>query len=243
LHQEVPLAHVLYALNGSIVALGVLLKDVDSQPVSAVQGVSTPIAVQDNNVSLDGHGGLLGVIPTGVALGATDHECIGMGVIRSIDVERRLFYIVTPVDVHLLQRVNLLIRGSGGKDEMPACLMSVEGRGWDQQMAYMSFVNTDGMMGAVGRKSTKHLQRRRLQWWWWVSLPFQERMDPYAPNNRNNPNAPFMHHHQQQQSSASVEDDAHSPLNTNNDDLQATDYYAILNVEKTVTTPSDSHLN
>merc|ERR1712154_656679 len=39
-------------------------------------------------------------------------SCVGMGIIRSINWEKRLFYLITPVPPKQLNDVNVLIRGS-----------------------------------------------------------------------------------------------------------------------------------
>jgi hypothetical protein len=40
-------------------------------------------------------------------------ECVGLGVVRAIDPEKRLLYVMTPVDIGELQRVDVLVRARG----------------------------------------------------------------------------------------------------------------------------------
>uniref|UniRef100_A0A7S2RSR7 NOL9 C-terminal domain-containing protein n=1 Tax=Eucampia antarctica TaxID=49252 RepID=A0A7S2RSR7_9STRA len=43
-------------------------------------------------------------------------ECIGLGIVRSIDLQQRIFYILTPIPPNQLQRVNILV---GGQIQLP----------------------------------------------------------------------------------------------------------------------------
>ncbi|KAG9400643.1 Polynucleotide 5'-hydroxyl-kinase nol9 [Aphanomyces cochlioides] len=79
---SVPPSQVLHVLNGSVVGLCIHPHDV--KPAN-----DGPLVVLDNPM-----------VP-----------CVGHGIVRSIDVERREYHIVTPVPRKILQHVNLLVRG------------------------------------------------------------------------------------------------------------------------------------
>jgi len=40
-------------------------------------------------------------------------ECVGLGLVRAVNAEKRLLYIITPLGVQQLQRVDVLVRGRG----------------------------------------------------------------------------------------------------------------------------------
>merc|ERR1712154_236494 len=41
----------------------------------------------------------------------TNIECVGLGIIRSINVKKRLFYLITPIQATQINKVNVFIRG------------------------------------------------------------------------------------------------------------------------------------
>ncbi|XP_047336602.1 polynucleotide 5'-hydroxyl-kinase NOL9 [Impatiens glandulifera] len=51
-------------------------------------------------------------------------QCVGLGIVRSIDTSRRLLYIITPVLPNILEKVDLLLQGH---IQIPTCLLQVKG--------------------------------------------------------------------------------------------------------------------
>ncbi|XP_028849801.1 polynucleotide 5'-hydroxyl-kinase NOL9 [Denticeps clupeoides] len=80
-HREVAPAHILYAANASLVGLCCVREKVASQGGPALLS-RTPIC-----------------------------QCVGLGVVRGIDMERGLYLLVTPVSPSLLKQVNCLLLG------------------------------------------------------------------------------------------------------------------------------------
>ncbi|ETV67785.1 hypothetical protein, variant [Aphanomyces astaci] len=81
---SVPPSQILHVLNASVV--GLCCHPYEIKPDATNGG---PVTVLDNPM-----------VP-----------CVGHGIVRSIDVERREFHILTPVPFEILQHVNLLVRG------------------------------------------------------------------------------------------------------------------------------------
>mmetsp|Transcript_17826 Transcript_17826/g.20076 ORF Transcript_17826/g.20076 Transcript_17826/m.20076 type:complete len:136 (-) Transcript_17826:7-414(-) len=82
-------------------------------------------------------------------------SCVGLGLIRSIDRARRLFYIITPVSVKDLNGVNTLV---GGNLQLPLeCLY----RG--VQSESLPYLSCDGLSVGLGgdvMKSKNYLLRK-----------------------------------------------------------------------------------
>lgn len=51
-------------------------------------------------------------------------QCVGLGLVRGIDTFRQMLYIITPVPVHALEKVDLLLQGF---IQIPTCLLQVQG--------------------------------------------------------------------------------------------------------------------
>ncbi|KAJ3359175.1 Polynucleotide 5'-hydroxyl-kinase nol9, partial [Kappamyces sp. JEL0680] len=128
LHEQVPFSQTLYALNGTVVGL-VVDKTHYHQP-----------KCQDS----------FGMVPTHTPL---VQNCLGVGLVRSIDPAEKCFYILTAVDAESLQEVNLLLRGSL---ECPLALIAQRGQG---RIPYTTFGGAEGI-GAVESK-TRHLGRKK----------------------------------------------------------------------------------
>ncbi|XP_013788932.1 polynucleotide 5'-hydroxyl-kinase NOL9-like [Limulus polyphemus] len=84
--DNVPVNHILYALNGSLVALC----RVDSSQMKQPEDPSFPKLLPKTLVN----------------------ECFGFGVVRAIDPVNKTFFIITPEPLSRLQKVNALLRGS-----------------------------------------------------------------------------------------------------------------------------------
>ncbi|XP_078094959.1 polynucleotide 5'-hydroxyl-kinase NOL9 [Mustelus asterias] len=83
LHCDVAPTHILYAANASLVGLCRMPNNVSSQADGPVLLRQAPIC-----------------------------DCFGVGIIRGINLEKRLYYILTPIPVAKLKQVNCLLMGA-----------------------------------------------------------------------------------------------------------------------------------
>ncbi|XP_072334254.1 LOW QUALITY PROTEIN: polynucleotide 5'-hydroxyl-kinase NOL9 [Scyliorhinus torazame] len=83
LHCDVTPTHILYAANASLVALCRIPNAVSSQANGPVVLPQAPIC-----------------------------DCFGVGIIRGINLEKKLYYILTPIPVARLKQVNCLLMGA-----------------------------------------------------------------------------------------------------------------------------------
>jgi polynucleotide 5'-hydroxyl-kinase GRC3/NOL9 len=128
LHDEVPFSQALYALNGTIVGLAI---DSNHQPSKDSES--------------------LHFLPCNSSV---EHNCVGLGFVRSIDPQTQTFYILTPIPTKLLEKVNLIIRGS---IECPSAMFT---HGYGRaHVPYTTFMNAEGV-GSVALKN-RHLGRKK----------------------------------------------------------------------------------
>jgi len=125
LMHRVPPSQTLYALNASVVAL--------CHDSSSLKMGNSPIHI----------------IPT-----EYDNSChyLGLGLIRSIDTSKQIFFISTPLDPSYLEQVNCIVKGpSEGGIDLPAYFRSCA----SGTKPYLSFGNVQGL-------ASKPLKTRRL---------------------------------------------------------------------------------
>ena len=85
------------------------------------------------------------------------HRCVGLGLVRSIDRARRLFYILTPVDRERLKDVNVLV---GGTVDVP---IEFAFRGVHAEaFPYQTFGTANSTVGAEPMKSRNNIGRKSL---------------------------------------------------------------------------------
>lgn len=137
LHGSVPRTEILYALNATLVAL-----------VSTTDALKTHVM---DSISVE------------------TSELLGYGFVKSIrkQVDEEggpptiSFQIITPLSSVILEKVNVLVRGSGM--DFPSVLyLEGQNRRWDQ-VAYSSDVDIEGVVGARSKQMRYNLPRRRLQ--------------------------------------------------------------------------------
>ncbi|XP_063063938.1 polynucleotide 5'-hydroxyl-kinase NOL9 [Engraulis encrasicolus] len=104
-HCEVAPTHILYAANASLVGLCCLDEKVAGGRGGPVLLSQTPIC-----------------------------SCVGLGVLRGVDMIRGLYFLVTPVPPALLSRVNCLLLG---EISLPKALMTTQG-GVDGDLPYVT---------------------------------------------------------------------------------------------------------
>ncbi len=127
---QVDPAYYLYALNATIVGLCVSSERISTSPDDTQHDSDTPLACLP--------------APAGLRIPITTPTCacIGLGIIRSIDVERRLFYLLTPVAPALLERCDVMLKGPM---ELTATFLSLQqvrqrrSMGCDHFMQHISY--------------------------------------------------------------------------------------------------------
>ncbi|KAJ1548603.1 Polynucleotide 5'-hydroxyl-kinase nol9, partial [Nowakowskiella sp. JEL0078] len=143
LNCDVPFSETLHALNGTLVGLvtdRTTYRDVDSQSQKNIQSSQSGREPWRD----------IRIVPTSVTLMPKNTPCVGVAVVRGIDVRRRCFLVVTS-DVVDVGGVNMLMRGGGV--EMPLFLRGDGG--------YVSMESIEGGVGGV-RKTGYRLLRRSL---------------------------------------------------------------------------------
>lgn len=101
-NETVPNHQVLYALNGSVVALSVCDPSLFHESVDK----SLPKFLTEIPVC----------------------ECVGYGIVRGISVEEKVFYIITPLRFSVLRRVNTVLKGSVDIPPELLLLQKIDGR-------------------------------------------------------------------------------------------------------------------
>ncbi|XP_078676622.1 LOW QUALITY PROTEIN: polynucleotide 5'-hydroxyl-kinase NOL9-like [Branchiostoma floridae x Branchiostoma belcheri] len=136
-NADVPPAQIMYVLNASVVAL---CEAEDSQFSRLRQGAlpDGPVVLQDTPIC----------------------QAVGIGIIRGIDMERRVFYMLTSVEEHRLTRVNLLMCGALS---IPAPLMLQQNVEGPVPYVTSEFSPDGGIFGATPLRIRKNLQRERRQ--------------------------------------------------------------------------------
>eukprot|EP00743_Colponemidia_sp_Colp-15_P010448 GILK01011505.1.p1 GENE.GILK01011505.1~~GILK01011505.1.p1 ORF type:complete len:660 (-),score=106.14 GILK01011505.1:44-2023(-) len=145
---DVPPSQYLYALNGAVVALAV-----DRTPYQSVNETNADSSSFDATLPL-----FLSRPPSPSLC-----DCVGLGVIRSIDTKAKCFYILTSVDSQLLPHVNTLIRGTAGIDLPFNVLWSPHSVGQSSIVPYVVSDSISGIgSGSVAMKSRNNIQRKSL---------------------------------------------------------------------------------
>uniref|UniRef100_A0A8C5HPM8 Polynucleotide 5'-hydroxyl-kinase NOL9 n=1 Tax=Gouania willdenowi TaxID=441366 RepID=A0A8C5HPM8_GOUWI len=93
LHCEVEPSHMFYASNASLVGLCCLAEKVESR--------RGPVLLSQAPIC----------------------PCVGFGVLRGIDVERGLYFLLTPIDPSILRKVNCLLLGAV---TLPSCVLTAQ---------------------------------------------------------------------------------------------------------------------
>ncbi|KAK6099398.1 Polynucleotide 5'-hydroxyl-kinase grc3 [Batrachochytrium dendrobatidis] len=140
--EDISFSQALYALNGTVV--GLLVDQTKYQTTLTEQCTSNETYLQ--------------IVPTQSLLHPHNHHCIGLGIIRSIDPRQKQFYIVSPLPLHHLNKVNLIVRSAGL--DLPVCLITDGYQNSRKHLPYTTYIPAEGV-GAVAIRN-RHLQRRGL---------------------------------------------------------------------------------
>jgi len=136
IHKKVAPSQLLYALNGTIVGLAIDTRSYRN---------TTPI----NEVTLFN---LLPNIPI--------CTCVGLGIIRNIDITNREFIIITPLPFEELQKVNTILRGS---QEIPFQLLLTGPISKTPYLVSDTLTIANEGSGSSTKRQTRKIARRRLQ--------------------------------------------------------------------------------
>ncbi|KAJ3129740.1 Polynucleotide 5'-hydroxyl-kinase nol9 [Physocladia obscura] len=145
LRAKIPPSQSLVALNGSIVGLVVDTLKYRKFVDSSVERPSDCIDIS--------------IIPSDIEIHPRFQNCVGFGVIRGIDIARKLFYIVTPTPFVQLSGVNLIVRGSFDVN-MPTS-MFIDGFENDRtNLPYITYTPNEGIGAMAKRTRTKLLRKK-----------------------------------------------------------------------------------
>ncbi|XP_054031784.1 polynucleotide 5'-hydroxyl-kinase NOL9 isoform X1 [Dryobates pubescens] len=128
IHTDVAPTNVLYALNASWVGLCRVPEEVRGQGDAAVLLAQTPVC-----------------------------DCLGFGIVRGVDVERKLYLVLTPAPPEQLRLVNCLLLGSIA---IPNCVL-VGQQGVEGEIPYVTSDYNYSIMGS-GKLRKKHFKRREF---------------------------------------------------------------------------------
>lgn len=127
IHTDVALSHALYSVNASWVGLCSLLEDVGCESDGPIFLAQTPVC-----------------------------DCIGFGIVRGIDMEKKVYHILTPVASQRLRLVNCLLIGS---ITVPHSIFKNQ-PGVKGDVPYLTTEYNFEIMGAGKIKINKQLKRR-----------------------------------------------------------------------------------
>ncbi|XP_063173766.1 polynucleotide 5'-hydroxyl-kinase NOL9 [Candoia aspera] len=127
IHVDVAPRHILCSLNASWVGLCHLPGEIPCKGEGPVVLTQTPIC-----------------------------DCLGFGIVRGVDMARKLYYVLTPVAPENLRRVNCLLIGNIA---IPNCIFLNQAR-TDGEIPYVTSAYNYEVSGAGKLKIKKHLQRR-----------------------------------------------------------------------------------
>ncbi|XP_036781254.2 polynucleotide 5'-hydroxyl-kinase NOL9 isoform X2 [Manis pentadactyla] len=131
-HSDVAPTHILYAVNASWVGLCKILDDVRGYANGPILLAQTPIC-----------------------------DCVGFGICRGIDMEKRLYHILTPVPPEELRNVNCLLVGA---ISIPQCVFKSQ-RGLEGTIPYITTDYNFKLPGAsekIGAREIEENCERKL---------------------------------------------------------------------------------
>eukprot|EP01083_Nonionella_stella_P113916 336296_1 len=134
LHEQVQPDHILNALNGTIVSLAVRNSDISECSVCP---------------SIETNDGLKCHFASPIC------NSLGLGLIRAIDTEKKLFYVLTPIPSDQLTSVNLFLRGN---IETPLSFM-FQACDWQASPYLTSEALVASAIGSVPMKSRQNIVR------------------------------------------------------------------------------------
>ncbi|TPX63692.1 hypothetical protein SpCBS45565_g06430 [Spizellomyces sp. 'palustris'] len=153
MHGEVPFSQTLHALNGCVVALVI-----DQTAYETPETVSSTVEISDEDIYPEAAKSLR-IVPSQIPLIPASHNCVGLGLVRSIDVEAGVFYIVTgPIPPNQLAEVNMLVRGAAM--DIPVNLVTAGYENSRAHLPYTTHLASEGI-GSLAWRTRHNLLRRR----------------------------------------------------------------------------------
>ncbi|KAJ3410946.1 Polynucleotide 5'-hydroxyl-kinase nol9 [Chytridiales sp. JEL 0842] len=154
---QVPISQTFHAINGTLVGLvqhSVSLESYEHTHHSSIRNSENPI----KNLRI------IGGVSANV-LRPSEHNCLGWGIVRGIDLDKGIYYISVGGGLTLeqLKGVNRLVKAPG--NDLPVCSLmdgfNVKASiGKEINVPYTTFVAGEGL-GWLMAKGRKNLQRRR----------------------------------------------------------------------------------
>ncbi|XP_027964257.1 polynucleotide 5'-hydroxyl-kinase NOL9 isoform X2 [Eumetopias jubatus] len=132
IHADVAPTHILYAVNASWVGLCKILDDVRGYANGPILLAQTPIC-----------------------------DCLGFGICRGIDMEKRLYHILTPVSPEELRNVNCLLVGA---ISIPQCVFKSQ-HGLEGTIPYITTDYNFKLPGAsekIGARETEETREEKV---------------------------------------------------------------------------------
>ncbi|XP_062363573.1 polynucleotide 5'-hydroxyl-kinase NOL9 [Cinclus cinclus] len=130
IHTDVAPSNMMYAVNASWVGLCCIPEEVQCQADGPVLLTQTPVC-----------------------------NCLGFGIVRGVDMEKKLYHILTPVPPENLRLVNCMLLGSIA---IPNCVF-VGQQGVEGEIPYVTSDYNYSIMGSGKlRKKKPHLKRREF---------------------------------------------------------------------------------
>ncbi|XP_041654250.1 polynucleotide 5'-hydroxyl-kinase NOL9 [Cheilinus undulatus] len=124
-HCEIAPSHMFYAANASLVGLCCLGEKITSR--------GGPVVLSQAPIC----------------------PCVGFGVLRGIDMERGLYYLLTPVDPSILRKVNCLLLGALS---LPSCILTTQ-PGFEGETPYVTTDYSFDLTGAGKLRVFKGMTR------------------------------------------------------------------------------------
>ncbi|NXA56529.1 NOL9 kinase, partial [Nothocercus julius] len=126
-HTDVAPTNIMYAVNASWVGLCRIPDTIRSQTDGPVLLTQTPLC-----------------------------DCLGFGIVRGVDMERKLYHVLTPVAPENLRLVNCLLLGNIA---VPNCVL-VSQHGIEGEIPYVTSEYNYTILGSGKLKKKKHFKRR-----------------------------------------------------------------------------------
>ncbi|KAM8927131.1 polynucleotide 5'-hydroxyl-kinase NOL9 [Pelodytes ibericus] len=130
IHSDVTPSHIMYSINASWVGLCYILDDLNSENDGPVLLTQTPVC-----------------------------DCLGFGIVRGVDMERKVYHLLTPVPPETLRIVNCLLVGN---ISIPHSVFKNQ-RGFKGEIPYVTSEYDFRISGAGKMKKNKQLKRREHQ--------------------------------------------------------------------------------
>ncbi|XP_065505891.1 polynucleotide 5'-hydroxyl-kinase NOL9 [Caloenas nicobarica] len=127
IHTDVAPTNIMYAVNASWVGLCRIPEEIRGQSDGPVLLTQTPVC-----------------------------DCLGFGIVRGVEMERKLYHVLTPVPPEKLRLVNCLLLGNIA---IPNCVL-VGQQGVEGEIPYVTSDYNYSILGSGKLKKKKHFKRR-----------------------------------------------------------------------------------